>query len=295
MTSIEDKKAVITRFYDEVVNNRNLSAIEDLEIHEFMDHRFPFPDGWGTEATHRVYGNFAKTPGGRSDCNLLVGEGNFVFMFASGTAIPPLGKKMMWDVIDLFHIIGDRMVEKWGIPDGYHRFQQLGQLPDENMRPVGRPPMPFSVRNPRPDVPQEELEGNKMVVWRYLQGVLNGKNLKLVDELVSSTYQDHHLDPEPAVGAAGARNNYEQFLSAFSQIWFKCNCIVAENDFVGVYGTAMGKHDKGEFLGTKATGKELTMSAMSIFRVADGKITERWGIFDRVGVMRQLGTLPASM
>ena len=45
-------------------------------------------------------------------------------------------------------------------------------------------------------------------------------------------------------------------------------------------------------MGMPATGKPATVTGIEIYRVADGKIAERWGNFDQLGMLQQLGVIP---
>ena len=56
--------------------------------------------------------------------------------------------------------------------------------------------------------------------------------------------------------------------------------------------TFHGSH-QGEFMGIAPTGKQVTMSGINIFRIADGKIVEMWNQEDVLGMMQQLGAIPA--
>ncbi len=53
-----------------------------------------------------------------------------------------------------------------------------------------------------------------------------------------------------------------------------------------------GTH-QGELMGVPATGKQVITSGISILRVANGKIAEQWDNFDNLGMLQQLGALPA--
>jgi predicted ester cyclase len=46
-------------------------------------------------------------------------------------------------------------------------------------------------------------------------------------------------------------------------------------------------------MGIPPTGKKVTLTGISIARIADGKIAEVWGASDQVGLMQQLGATPA--
>jgi predicted ester cyclase len=66
---------------------------------------------------------------------------------------------------------------------------------------------------------------------------------------------------------------------------------VAEADLVVERFTAHGTH-RGELLGVPATGRELVLPGINIFRIADDRIVERWGCVDMLGLLRPLGVLP---
>ena len=57
--------------------------------------------------------------------------------------------------------------------------------------------------------------------------------------------------------------------------------LVAEGDLVSVYWTARGTN-AGEGNGLPATGKHLELSAVTIWRVVDGRITDEWSAFDQL-------------
>jgi predicted ester cyclase len=61
---------------------------------------------------------------------------------------------------------------------------------------------------------------------------------------------------------------------------------------VAVRRSYAGTH-QGELLGIPATGKQVRVGSISIFRVAGGKITENWKQWDRLALLQQLGVLPA--
>ena len=67
---------------------------------------------------------------------------------------------------------------------------------------------------------------------------------------------------------------------------------IAEGDIVVSRMASTATHT-GEFNGIPATGKRVTVSGIFIDRVVDGKIVERWGVFDQLGLLQQLGVIPA--
>ncbi|MGH3165864.1 MAG: ester cyclase, partial [Trebonia sp.] len=62
-------------------------------------------------------------------------------------------------------------------------------------------------------------------------------------------------------------------------------------DLVVHHWTMAGTHD-GDFQGIPPTGKTLTWTGITIVRIADGKIVERWANVDVLAILRQLGVVP---
>jgi predicted ester cyclase len=55
--------------------------------------------------------------------------------------------------------------------------------------------------------------------------------------------------------------------------------------------TACGRH-KGDLMGIAPTGKQMTVTGINVYRLARGKLVERWGTWDQFGMMQQLGVIP---
>lgn len=68
--------------------------------------------------------------------------------------------------------------------------------------------------------------------------------------------------------------------------------LIAEGDLVVERFTAGGTH-RGEVMGMPGTGKPISLPGINIFRLRDGLIVERWGRLDDLGLLRQLGVIPA--
>jgi predicted ester cyclase len=68
--------------------------------------------------------------------------------------------------------------------------------------------------------------------------------------------------------------------------------MIAEGDKVVTRYTSRGTQ-KGAFMGIPPTGKQMMVSSIIIARFADGKIVEEWGLDDQVGMLQQLGIIPA--
>jgi predicted ester cyclase len=68
--------------------------------------------------------------------------------------------------------------------------------------------------------------------------------------------------------------------------------LIAEGDLVVERFTASGTHTGAPLMGVAATGKSIVMAGINIFRVSNGRIIERWGRLDEVGLLRELGLVP---
>ena len=85
---------------------------------------------------------------------------------------------------------------------------------------------------------------------------------------------------------------YSGLWDAFPDLRITIEDMVGEADGVAWRLTVNGTHES-EFRGVPATGTEVTFTAQYMFRFRNGKIVERWTNMDRLGVMVQLGAVPA--
>ena len=82
-------------------------------------------------------------------------------------------------------------------------------------------------------------------------------------------------------------------LNAFPDIKISIDDEIAEGDKVVFNWTSRGTH-QGELYGIPATGKQVTNTGMTIYRLENAKIAELWFIGDNLGMMQQLGVVPAN-
>jgi steroid delta-isomerase-like uncharacterized protein len=99
-------------------------------------------------------------------------------------------------------------------------------------------------------------------------------------------------EPQQVIrGREAGKRRYRAFREAFPDIDATLHEVVAQGDYVAVRYTLEGTH-AGPFASIPATGKRATLSGMSIFRLAGGRIAEGWGCADFYGFLQQLGALP---
>jgi steroid delta-isomerase-like uncharacterized protein len=134
-------------------------------------------------------------------------------------------------------------------------------------------------------------EENKAILRRFFDEYPSSDQ-SLIDELVAEDFVDH--DP-PGPNFGHGREGVKQVMtdrhSAFPDMKVTIDDQVAEGDKVVNRMTITGTQ-QGEFMGIPATGKSFSMQAVAIFRIRNGKITDRWGQADVMGMMQQLGAAP---
>jgi len=132
----------------------------------------------------------------------------------------------------------------------------------------------------------------KQIVRRLLEEPWKG-GWDVIDEYVASGYVGH--DPaelEPIRGPAGVRANVEKYLAGFPGGGITVDDQIAEGDKVATRWTGRGTH-MGEIAGISPTGKEVTVSGLTLSRLENGMVVEEWTTWDTLGMLTQLGAVPA--
>jgi steroid delta-isomerase-like uncharacterized protein len=135
-------------------------------------------------------------------------------------------------------------------------------------------------------------EMNKAIVQRYFAEIWNAGNAEAVDALVSADAVGHV--PEGTLqGREVLKQRVQVLNSIYSAPVFTVEDTVAEGDKVMARWTFRGQHS-GDYMGTPATGREVTLSGMNLFRIRDGQISEIWVNGDDLGELQQLGVVARS-
>jgi steroid delta-isomerase-like uncharacterized protein len=136
-------------------------------------------------------------------------------------------------------------------------------------------------------------EENKAIARRHIDR-LDQRDLAGAAELVATNYIGHFaLHPEPLRGIEAFKQYMSGFFTAFPDLRFNIEDILAEGDKAVARWTAHGTHN-GELLGIPPTARQVTVTGMWILRIAGDKIAEQWGVSDALGMLQQLGIIPAS-
>lgn len=130
------------------------------------------------------------------------------------------------------------------------------------------------------------------VVRRYFELVDANQIDRLADEVLAPEFR-LHLDSNPEMGRDEGFGMLQMFLTAFPGITHDIQDQFGDGDRVATRLVARGTHG-GDFGGMPPTGRDVAIQAINIHRVVDGRIVEQWVVTDIVGLMHQLGAMPAS-
>lgn len=132
-------------------------------------------------------------------------------------------------------------------------------------------------------------EANQAALGKFAEAVQTG-NFDLFKEVVSSENIDH----DPAAGQVPGPEGYRMFFSglrtAFPDMNVALETVVADEDSIAFAYTLTGTQT-GPLMGFPPSGKKVKIRGMQISKFKDGKMVERWGSSDELGMLQQLGIL----
>jgi predicted ester cyclase len=134
-------------------------------------------------------------------------------------------------------------------------------------------------------------EENKAIVRRYLDEAWTKRNVNIIDELMAPDYARYLPGQDKPLDREGQKQRIAGFLKAMPDMVFMVDDLFAEGDRVVFRVTIRGAH-QGALMGIAPTGKQLTVTAIDIARLENGKIVDHWGQMDMLGLMRQLDLAP---
>jgi len=143
--------------------------------------------------------------------------------------------------------------------------------------------------SPASAAPRPELEKNKAVARRVFDEIFNQGKFEVADEIYAKDFVNHGVHRD--VGLKEDQDAARGWKLAFPDGRMTVLKEIAEGDLVTVLYTGTGTNT-GEGNGLPATGKKIEARGITIWRILNGKITEEWSEFDRLGIMKDLGLLP---
>lgn len=137
----------------------------------------------------------------------------------------------------------------------------------------------------------DTISQNKNIVTSFIDALFTKGDLGAVDDYLAGDYVDHDPPMGFPAGREGMRAAAATFRAAFPDWHSDIGFYVEEGDLVVENFTASGTQ-QGEIFGVPPSGRTVSLPGINIWRVRDGRIVERWGRLDDLGLMRQLGLVP---
>lgn len=134
-------------------------------------------------------------------------------------------------------------------------------------------------------------EANRDLYFQVLDVIFNRRRLDRVEEFFAPEFVNHNGPAWAAQGPAAIRQYLPMLAGAFPDRAVVHEFVLCDGDYV-IARTHVTGTSQGPYMGRPPTGKSYDVTGTDIYRIKDGKITDRWGNEDALGMMQQLGYLP---
>jgi steroid delta-isomerase-like uncharacterized protein len=135
-------------------------------------------------------------------------------------------------------------------------------------------------------------EANLASLTKFAEAVNTGK-FDLFREAVASGNIDHDPARGQVPGPEGYRTFFTDLRHAFPDISVTLDTLVADEESIAIAYTLAGTHN-GSLRGLSPTGRKIKIRGVQICKFKDGKMVERWGSSDELGMLQQLGAVGVS-
>jgi steroid delta-isomerase-like uncharacterized protein len=135
---------------------------------------------------------------------------------------------------------------------------------------------------------------NTSLIRRWFEEVWNKGRMEAIDEMASPDVVGHgQAQHATDIGLKEFKPFVRALRSAFPDMKVNIDYVIEQGDKVVARWTATMTH-KGEFLGFAPTGKKVTVTGTTTQRISGGKIVEGWDNWDQLGLLVQIGAVPAA-
>ncbi|MEJ7785295.1 MAG: ester cyclase [Solirubrobacteraceae bacterium] len=131
---------------------------------------------------------------------------------------------------------------------------------------------------------------DNIAAQEHLAGNINAGDIDTAVESFAEAAVDHDPAEGQGPGREGFRSFFQTLTTAFPDAHIEPEHVVADDEHVSIAYTLTGTH-QGDFQGVAATGKKVEVRGVQIGRFENGKIVERWGSTDELGILKQLGAI----
>ncbi len=125
-----------------------------------------------------------------------------------------------------------------------------------------------------------------------LRAAWNAQDIQRLAALYAADYEGRDVaQAEPERGPQGVTQTLARYLQAFPDLRFTLDEVIADGDRLALNWTVRGTH-RGALMHIPPTGRAIEVKGVSIYTIANGKITRGLFIWDVAGLLRSLGLLP---
>jgi steroid delta-isomerase-like uncharacterized protein len=129
------------------------------------------------------------------------------------------------------------------------------------------------------------------IVRRFVADVISHGDLDQLDHLLADDYE-YHAPGMDIRGREGIRQVFAMLRAGFPDWSETIEDLLVDRDRAVFRVTGRGTH-LGEFMGMPPTGREVLVAGIDIVRLDGDVVVEHWAVFDQLGMLRQIGALPA--
>jgi steroid delta-isomerase-like uncharacterized protein len=253
----DQNKDVVRRFITEVLSGGQLDRIDELLAPSYVNRAFNIDLATFKEM---LAGLVAAIPDRRFDVEELIAEGDAVV------------SRFTFEMRDA----GGRTTSVRGLT--YYRLAD-GQIVEDH--PITTPEL------------TQALGPDHASTMRSLYELISAGDIDGFGDHVADEFVEHEVMPGLEPSKEGVKEMFRMYRAAFPDMRMKAEDVLASGHTVVARVRATGTHE-GEFMGMPATGKPIDVQLIDIIRFGeDGLAREHWGVFDALGMMQQLGAIPA--
>lgn len=268
---VEKNKAMARRVFDDILNQGKYELFAEMYAKDFVKHvdRRDYTleqEIRDARAMRVAMSDLVVT------VDRMTAEGDTVAILYTGrgtndgplSGMPATGRKLEVSGTTLYRFSGGKIAEEWTTYNALEILRQLGHFPG-----LG--------------------ENNKAVARRVFDEIFNQGKFEVADEIYAPDFVNHGRTRD--IGLKEDQDAARGWRQAAPDLVMKVEQMIAEGDLVTVLWSGKGTNT-GTGNGFPATGKQIHMRGITIWRVVDGRLKEEWTSFDRLSLLQQAGLLP---
>jgi steroid delta-isomerase-like uncharacterized protein len=306
--STPDDEAVVRRFYDEIMSQGRLAVADEILTPNFVMRMAGYELQGIADFKKFVTSERTAMPDYHFTLERVIANGGKVAVRWSqlGThegaelyGVPPTGKQISDQGINIFHVANGRIEGTWVSEDTLGVMRQLSAVPP--LAPAPAPPpqaaqLPVPATQPQiPAAATTTPSENQALVHRYFDAVISGRDLASASELMDPSCASMLPNliftlPLPMRGPQSWTRVMTALLEAMPDLTTTIDDEVASGDTVVVRWTSRGTNTGSVGL-IPPSNASVTLEGITWFRIAGGKLVENLVNEDQFGLLQQIGAI----